>query len=105
MPAATRGAATAHNSESLTARLEIAPPACVRRETVMIKKFPVCFAASFGFSRKPLNLWSRLLLLAAAVAIVASLFFPLWKMHLVAPQYSDGLDLYIYTYKIAGRRT
>jgi hypothetical protein len=47
-------------------------------------------------------LWSRLLLLAAAVTIGASLFFPLWKMHLVAPQYSDGLDLYIFPYKIQG---
>src|SRR4029079_16722593 len=50
----------------------------------------------------PLNIWSRLLLLAAAVTIGVSLFFPLWKMHLVAPQYSDGLDLYIFPYKIQG---
>src|SRR5215471_9975171 len=56
----------------------------------------------FRFLHKPLNLRSRLALLAAAVAIALSLFFPLWKMHLVAPQYSDGLDLYIYSYKIEG---
>ena len=43
-----------------------------------------------------------MLLLAAAITIAVSLFFPLWRMHLVAPQYSDGLDLYIYTYKIVG---
>ena len=56
----------------------------------------------FRFLHKPLNIWSRLLLLAAAVTIGVSLFFPLWKMHLVAPQYSDGLDLYIFPYKIQG---
>jgi hypothetical protein len=56
----------------------------------------------FRFLHKPLNLRSRLLLLAAAVVIAASFFFPLWKMHLVAPQYSDGLELYIYSYKIQG---
>ena len=56
----------------------------------------------FRFLHKPLNLWSRLLLLAAAVTIAVSIFFPLWKMHLVAPQYSDGLDLFIYSYKIVG---
>jgi hypothetical protein len=56
----------------------------------------------FRFLRKPLNLRSRLLLLAAAVAIGTAIFFPLWKMHLVAPQYSEGLDLYIYSYKIEG---
>ena len=56
----------------------------------------------FRFLHKPLNFVSRLILLAAAVAIAASFFFPLWKMHLVAPQYSDGLDLYIFSYKIVG---
>ena len=56
----------------------------------------------FRFLHKPLNLTSRLFLLAAALSIAASLFFPLWKMHLVAPQYSDGLDLYIFSYKIQG---
>src|SRR5512133_1249460 len=56
----------------------------------------------FRFLARPLNVWSRLLLLAAAATIVTSLFYPLWKMHLVAPQYSDGLDLFIYSYKIVG---
>ena len=56
----------------------------------------------FRFLHKPLNFWSRLFLLAAAVTIALSIFFPLWKMHLVAPQYSDGLDLYIFSYKIQG---
>ena len=54
------------------------------------------------FLARPLNLWSRLLLILAAICIGAALFFPLWKMHLVAPQYSDGLELWIYSYKIQG---
>ena len=54
------------------------------------------------FLARPLNLSSRLLLILAAISIGAALFFPLWKMHLVAPQYSDGLDLWIYSYKIQG---
>jgi len=56
----------------------------------------------FKFLHKPLNATSRLLLLAAALFIAVSLFYPLWKMHLVAPQYSDGLDLFIFPYKIQG---
>jgi hypothetical protein len=56
----------------------------------------------FKFLHKPLNAISRLLLLASAATIAVSLFYPLWKMHLVAPQYSDGLDLYIFPYKIHG---
>lgn len=54
------------------------------------------------FLTRPLNLTSRLLLVAAAMAIIASFFFPLWKMHLFAPQYEEGLSLYIYSHKIQG---
>ncbi len=54
------------------------------------------------FLRKSLNVWSRLLLLAAAIAVAASVFFPLWKLRLVAPQYADGLTMQIYAYKIEG---
>ena len=68
----------------------------------MAQKFAGLLRREYRFLHKPLNLVSRLFLLAAAVAIAVSLFFPLWKMHLVAPQYSDGLDLYIYSYKIVG---
>lgn len=55
-----------------------------------------------NFLWRPLNLTSRLLLVAAAVAIMASFFFPLWKMHLFAPQYEEGLSLFIYSHKIQG---
>jgi copper chaperone NosL len=65
-------------------------------------KFAGLLRREFQFLHKPLNLGSRLLLLAAAITIAVSLFYPLWKMHLVAPQYSDGLDLYISAYKIEG---
>jgi copper chaperone NosL len=68
----------------------------------MGEKISNLLGREFRFLARPLNLWSRLLLLAAAATIVTSLFYPLWKMHLVAPQYSDGLDLFIYTYKIVG---
>ena len=56
----------------------------------------------YRFLHKSLNLWSRLLLVAAAITVAASVFFPLWKLHLVAPQYVDGLTMKIYAYKIQG---
>lgn len=56
----------------------------------------------FRFLFKPLTFTSRVLLLLAAAAVAASLFFPLWKLHLVAPQYEEGLRLYIYPWKIQG---
>src|SRR3954469_25993548 len=68
----------------------------------MAEKVAGLLRREFRFLHKPLNLGSRLFLLAAAIIIAVSLFHPLWKMHLVAPQYSDGLDLYISSYKIQG---
>ena len=68
----------------------------------MAKRFSGFLQREFRFLHKPLNFWSRLCLVAAAATIVLSLFYPLWKMHLVAPQYSTGLDLYIFPYKIEG---
>lgn len=54
------------------------------------------------FLRRPLNLGSRLLLLLGAAALAAAVFLPLWKIHLVAPQYREGLALHIYSHKLVG---
>jgi hypothetical protein len=54
------------------------------------------------FLRRPLNVKSRLLMLAAVAVIVAAVFLPLWKIHLVAPQYREGLALRIYSYQLVG---
>ncbi|MFP4227884.1 MAG: hypothetical protein ACLFTE_03550 [Salinivenus sp.] len=42
----------------------------------------------------------RLLLVAGAVLLAVSIFLPLWQIHLVAPQYQEGLDLYIHSHKL-----
>lgn len=68
----------------------------------MVQRVSSLLRREFRFLHQPLNFASRLLLLAAAVTIAVSIFFPLWKMHLVAPQYQDGLDLYIWSFKIEG---
>lgn len=52
------------------------------------------------FLSRRLNVLSRLWLVVSAVCLVLSLLFPLWQINLVAPQYPDGLDLWIYSYKI-----
>jgi copper chaperone NosL len=54
------------------------------------------------FLRRPLNLTSRLLMIVAAGFAVAAVFLPLWKIHLVAPQYREGLSLHIYSYQLVG---
>ncbi len=45
---------------------------------------------------------SRLLLAAAALLLAAVYFLPLWKVHLVAPQYPEGLGMYISVDRVEG---
>jgi hypothetical protein len=63
---------------------------------------PGFLRAEYAFLQKPLNLGSRLLLLVAALMVVGSLYFPLWRLHLEAPQYEEGLEMTIYAYKLEG---
>jgi len=60
------------------------------------------FRREYRFLRRSLNLRSRLLLIAAAIAVVAAVFLPLWQIRLVAPQYQEGLALRIYAHKLVG---
>lgn len=54
------------------------------------------------FLSKRLGALSRLWVLLAVACIAASFFFPLWHIHLVAPQYRGGLDMWIYTHQLVG---
>lgn len=38
----------------------------------------------------------------AALALGASLLFPLWRVSLIAPQYPEGLGMYIWAHTVAG---
>ena len=44
----------------------------------------------------------RIFMLAAVVSLVLMFFFPLWKITLLAPQYPDGLGMFIWINKITG---
>ena len=50
----------------------------------------------------PLSLRSRILILAAALLLIPTFIFPLWRMTLYSNQFPDGLELYIYTYTLDG---
>ncbi len=52
------------------------------------------------FLNKRLGALSRLWVFLAVVCIAASFFFPLWHINLVAPQYRDGLDMWIYGHQL-----
>lgn len=49
-----------------------------------------------------ISLFSRTLLFAAAVLLLASMLFPIWRIDLDAPQYPEGLNLLIYANKLGG---
>jgi copper chaperone NosL len=55
-----------------------------------------------GALGQPLTPSSRVLVLAAALLVVGSLFVPLWHMTFVAQQYPEGLDLWIYSHDLIG---
>jgi hypothetical protein len=50
----------------------------------------------------PLDLTPRVLILMAALLLVPTFLFPLWKLTMFAPQYQDGLRVQIYSWKLDG---
>lgn len=49
-----------------------------------------------------LSMLSKVLVLIASVLLFSSIFFPLWKIDLEAPQYPEGLTLRLFADKIGG---
>lgn len=50
----------------------------------------------------PLSFKSRCIVLIISLLIPLSFISPLWKIGMVAPQYPEGLSLYIYPHKVEG---
>jgi len=55
-----------------------------------------------AFLDAPLDLGPRAMVLAAALALIPTFTSPLYTMTMFAPQYPEGLRLYIYSYKLVG---
>lgn len=49
---------------------------------------------------KPVSRW---VVLACAICMIGSLVFPFWKITLVAPQYPEGLEMFIYPDGVKGQ--
>lgn len=45
----------------------------------------------------------RILMVLCSLALVAVIFLPIWRIELDAAQYPEGLELQIYSYKLAGQ--
>lgn len=45
---------------------------------------------------------SRILLIVCGIALVVSIFVPMWSIYLTAPQYPEGLSMFLWSNKITG---
>lgn len=57
------------------------------------------------FLNTPIDLRSRVLILVAAVLLLPTYFFPLWRMTLYSNQFPEGLILKIYSFKLEGGKS
>lgn len=49
-----------------------------------------------------MTIWARIVFLVGLIFLSLPLFFPLWKIELVAPQYPEGLGMLVHCDKIVG---
>lgn len=62
-------------------------------------------ANELQFLEQPLPLGSRMLLMFGALVLGLAFLFPLWNMTFFSNQYTDGLVLDVYPYKLEGGKT
>lgn len=83
--------------------IEIRPDArVVDRSQSGISRF---LTEEFLFLEQPLPFLSRLFLVLAALALILAFLFPLWNMTFFSNQYTDGLMMDVYAYKLEGGKT
>jgi len=51
---------------------------------------------------RPLRGWARVTLALLVVPLLLTFTAPMWRIHLVAPQYPEGLTMEIWNYKVEG---
>ena len=49
-----------------------------------------------------LHQWTRIVLAILGVSLVISIFVPMWSIYLTAPQYPEGLAMFLWSNKITG---
>lgn len=51
---------------------------------------------------KPLQKLTRILLAVCGISLIVAIFVPLWSIYLQAPQYPEGLSMFLWPNKITG---
>ena len=50
----------------------------------------------------PLHKWTKITLIILGIGLVVSIFVPIWSIYLNAPQYPEGLAMFIHSNKVSG---
>ena len=58
--------------------------------------------AFYRFLDEPIFPWARVVLGVLTIFVGLSFMAPMWHINMKAPQYPEGLDLYIFSYKVDG---
>jgi len=58
--------------------------------------------AFYRFLDEPIFPWARVVLALLTIFVGLSFTAPMWHINMKAPQYPEGLDLYIYSYRVDG---
>ncbi|QOW11628.1 hypothetical protein Q73A0000_15230 [Kaistella flava (ex Peng et al. 2021)] len=46
--------------------------------------------------------WSKILLILLGIGLIVAIFVPIWSIYLSAPQYPEGLAMFIHSNKVTG---
>ena len=49
-----------------------------------------------------LHQWTRIVLVILGISLVVAIFVPMWSIYLTAPQYPEGLSMFLWSSKITG---
>lgn len=52
--------------------------------------------------KKHLKLTTKILCVISGIILLSTIFMPIWKIELTAPQYPEGLEMYIHANKLSG---
>ena len=50
----------------------------------------------------PLHQWTKILLIVLGIGLIITIFVPIWSIYLNAPQYPEGLAMFIHANKVSG---
>jgi copper chaperone NosL len=53
--------------------------------------------------RGKMSIISRIVIAIAALGLIATYYLPLWNIYMIAPQYPEGLNMWIWLTKITGK--